>query len=115
MKQNNKIHFQKLIQDLKKHLKTAIFGSVALAAGVSAWVNFRLASSEQPLSDLTLANIEAMSYIYDNNGSKYGECNPPWELLCVPEVFNNGYPGKPADNSGGPYVIEFPGIFKSLK
>lgn len=36
---------------------------MALAAGVAAWINFRLASSEQPLSDLTLANIEAMSYV----------------------------------------------------
>ena len=97
---------------MKKHLKTAIFGSVALAAGVSAWVNFRLASSEQPLSDLTLANIEAMSFIYDN-GNNYGECSAPWDLICTTEVFNDDDPGKPT-GSGGGFVIKFPGIFTSL-
>lgn len=81
---------------MKKHLKIAIFGSVALAAGVSAWINFRLASSEQPLSDLTLANIEAMSYVEHDRTICLG---PEW--ICAMPAEGDGWLVKGYNLYGG--------------
>lgn len=47
---------------MKRHLKKVLFCTIALALGAGAYLSFQLArSSAQPVSDLTLANIEAMA------------------------------------------------------
>ncbi|WP_297628640.1 hypothetical protein [uncultured Rikenella sp.] len=99
---------------MKKHLKKIVGCTFAAVLGLSAYLSYRQAQPAPQISDLTLANIEALGYLYDNEGrDKVGRCDPPWNCLCDVDVFNNGYPGKPADNSGGPIPVEFPGIFYS--
>lgn len=82
-------------------------GTLLLCTGsVTAYLQ---AQPKEQLSDLTLANIEALGYIYESD-TKQGTCDPPYNCTCTYEIMNPAHPGQPA-GTPGPEVVDFPGIF----
>lgn len=65
---------------MKRHLKKIALGTFMLALGAAAYLNFQLSKPAEPLSDLTLANIEALSY--SKEGDSYNPCYPPYSYVC---------------------------------
>ena len=83
---------------MKKFTKMMFASGVTFALGVGAVTSYLVAQPKEQLSDLTLANIEAMSAIikdYENvSGGKigwcvgdYGTCDEPFPGHIIPGGF----------------------------
>ena len=80
-------------------MKTKITSAIAIVAiALTMALNVNLSAKSNSLSDISLANVEALAYVLEIDGLVIGECGDPWDNVC----FN--YSG-----------IEFPGVLYMRK
>jgi len=66
----------------KNILKVTLVAAIALVASVNLY-NAR--QSDMEMSDLALANVEALAYNVESGGSEY-ECEAPYNSTCSTEL-----------------------------